>query len=186
MRFLAIVVLALMSVGQAAAAEIFTNNTMFMRVQCEIGEFARDAKSLGLDPAMKADVNFSWTVEEKTQVQAKGVIAWLFGRVSVKQARGWEQKDKSEIARRFNLHERNAEACQNDRIKVLLGIRECLLGSIDALKGGANASCEKTKAIGVNTNAEGQVTLLKVIDVDGSADYGVKTTYNVKVSAPAK
>src|SRR4051812_44680614 len=70
MRFLTIIILALMSVGQAAAAEIFTNNTMFMRVQCEIGEFAKDAKSSGLDPAMKADVDFSWTVEKSTNVKA--------------------------------------------------------------------------------------------------------------------
>jgi hypothetical protein len=185
-RFLAVVVLALMSVGQAAAAEIFTNNTMFMRVQCEIGEFAKDTKSSGLALGMKADVNFSWTVEESTKAKASGGIRWLFGRVTVKQARGWEQKSKSEIARPFNVHEKNAEACQNDRLKVPLGIRECLLGSVDALKAGSNVSCEKTKAVGVNTNAEGEVTLLQVIDVNAGAEYDVKTTYNVKVSAPTK
>ena len=186
MRFLTIIILALMSVGQAAAAEIFTNNTMFMRVQCEIGEFAKDAKSSSLDPAMKADVNFSWTVEKSTNVKASGGIKWLFGRVTVKQARGWAQTDKSKIARPFNIHEKNTEACQDDRLQIPLGIRECLFGSIIALKGGSDVSCEKTKVIGVNTDAKGEVTLFKVIEVEGEAEYDVKTTYNVKVSAPAK
>ncbi len=62
MRFPAIMFLAFISVEPAAAEELFTNNTMFMRVQCEIGEFAKDAKSADLDPAMKADIYFSWTV----------------------------------------------------------------------------------------------------------------------------
>jgi hypothetical protein len=189
MRFLAIVVIALMSAGQAAADGIFTNNTMFMRVQCEIGEFAKDAKSFDLDPGMKADVDFSWTVEESTKAEGSGAInaiKWLFGHVTVKQARGWEQKDKNEIVRPFNVHERNTEACQKGRLDVPLGIRECLLSSVDALKAGSTASCEKTKAIGVKTNAEGTVTLLEVIEVGGGGEYNVKTTYNIKVSAPAK
>jgi hypothetical protein len=186
MRFAAIVFLALMSVEQAAAEELFTNNTMFMRVQCEIGEFAKDAKSADLDPAMKADIYFSWTVEESTKAKASGGWRWLFGGATVEQARGWQNKDKNEIVRTFNIHEDNTEACQANRLNVPLGIKECLMGSIDALRGGTNASCERSRSIGVNTNASGEVTLVKVIQVKGEAAYDVTTTYTTKVSAPAK
>jgi hypothetical protein len=80
MRFVAIVGFALMQVGPAAANEIFTNNTMFMRVQCEIGEFAKDAEPFGLAPQMKADIDFSWMVEKSTKVEGSGAWGWLFGR----------------------------------------------------------------------------------------------------------
>jgi hypothetical protein len=186
MRFLAIVFLALISVGPAAADDLFTNNTMFMRVQCEIGEFAKDVKSADLDPAMKADIYFSWTVEESTKAKASGGWHWLFGGATVEQARGWQNKDKNEIVRTFNIHEDNTEACQSNRLKVPLGIKECLMGSMDALKAGTNASCERSRSIGVNTNASGEVTLVKVIQVKGEAVYDVTTTYITKVSAPAK
>ena len=186
MRFLAIVFLALIWAGQAPAEDLFTNNTMFMRVQCEIGEFAKDAKSADLDAAMKADVYFSWTVEQSTKAKASGGWHWLFGGATVEQARGWQNKDKNEIVRTFNIHEDNTEACQTNRLKVPLGIKECLMGSIDALRAGTNASCERSRAIGVNTNANGDVTLVKVIQVKGEAAYDVTTTYITKVSAPAK
>jgi hypothetical protein len=186
MRFFAIVFLALMSIEQAVADELFTNNTMFMRVQCEIGEFAKDAKSADLDPAMKADIYFSWTVEETKKAKASAGWRWLFGGATVEQARGWQNKDKNEIVRTFNIHEDNTEACQGNRLKVPLGIKECLMGSIDALRGGTNASCERSRAIGVNTSANGEVTLVKVIEVKGEAVYDVTTTYITKVSAPAK
>jgi hypothetical protein len=45
MRFLALVVLALMSVGQASAQR-FTGNTVFMAVQCDIGRFAETADQI--------------------------------------------------------------------------------------------------------------------------------------------
>jgi hypothetical protein len=60
------------------------------------------------------------------------------------------------------------------------------MGSIDALRGGTNASCERSRSIGVNTNANGEVTLVKVIQVKGEAAYDVTTTYITKVSAPTK
>jgi hypothetical protein len=186
MRFVAIVFLALMSVEQAAAEDIFTNNTMFMRVQCEIGEFARDAKSADLDAAMKADVVFSWTVEESRNAKASAGWRWLFGGATVEQARGWKNKDKNEIVRSFNIHQDNTEACQTNRLNVPLGIKECLMGSIEALKAGTNASCERTRSIGVNTSANGEVVLVKVIEVKGEARYDVTTTYNTKVTAPSK
>ncbi len=186
MRFPAIMFLAFISVEPAAAEELFTNNTMFMRVQCEIGEFAKDAKSADLDPAMKADIYFSWTVEESTKAKASAGWRWLFGGATVEQARGWQNKDKNEIVRTFNIHEDNTEACQTNRLKVPLGIKECLMGSIEALKGGTNASCERSRSVGVNTNANGDVTLVKVIQVKGEAAYDVTTTYITKVTAPAK
>jgi hypothetical protein len=107
-------------------------------------------------------------------------------KVTVKQARDWQNKDKNQIMRPFNIHERNTEACQKDRLKVPLGIRECLVDSVEPLKAGVNASCERTRVIAVNTNAKGEVTFLKVIEADASGEYDVKTTYNIKVSAPAK
>ena len=189
MRLMAIVVLAIMSARQAAADDLFTNNTMYMRVQCEIGEFAKDAEPFGLAPNMKADVDFSWTVGHSTKVEGSGALSKvlaLFGSVTVKQARGWQQEDKNEISRPFNIHEGNTLACQKDRLKVPLGIRECLMGSIDALKAGADASCERTEIIGVKTDAEGEVTLLKVIDADTKGEYDVTSTYTIKVSAPAR
>lgn len=186
MRFSAIVFLALMSVQPASADDLFTNNTMFMRVQCEIGEFAKDAKSADLEPAMKADVDFSWTVEQSGKAKASGGWKWMFGGATVEQARGFQNKDKNQIARPFNIHEDNTEACQPDRLHVPLGIKECLMSSIDALKAGTNVSCERSRSIGVNTNAQGEVTLVKIIQVKGEAMYDVTTTYIMKITAPSK
>ena len=145
MRFSAIVLLALMSVQSAAADDLFTNNTMFMRVQCEIGAFAKEAKSADLEPAMKADVDFSWTVEQTAKAKASAGWHWMFGGATVEQARGFQNKDKNQIARPFNIHEGNTEACQTDRLSVPLGIKECLMSSIDALKAGTNVSCERSQ-----------------------------------------
>jgi hypothetical protein len=180
MRFSAIVFLALMSVQSATADDLFTNNTMFMRVQCEIGAFAKDAKSADLEPTMKADVDFSWTVEQTAKAKASAGWHWMFGGATVEQARGFQNKDKNQIARPFNIHEDNTEACQTDRLKV------CLMSSIDALKAGTNVSCERSRSIGVNTNAQGEVTLVKIIQVKGEAVYDVTTTYNMKITAPSK
>ena len=185
-RFSAIVFLALMSVQSAAADDLFTNNTMFMRVQCEIGAFAKDAKSADLEPTMKADVDFSWTVEQTAKAKASAGWHWMFGGATVEQARGFQNKDKNQIARPFNIHEGNTEACQTDRLNVPLGIKECLMSSIDALKAGTNVSCERSRSIGVNTNAQGEVTLVKIIQVKGEASYDVTTTYNMKITAPSK
>jgi hypothetical protein len=187
MRFSAIVFLALMSVQPAAAADdLFTNNTMFMRVQCEIGAFAKEAKSAALEPTMKADVDFSWTVEQTAKAKASAGWHWMFGGATVEQARGFQNKDKNQIVRPFNIHEDNTEACQSDRLNVPLGIKECLMSSIDALRAGTNVSCERSRSIGVNTNAQGEVTLVKIIQVKGEAVYDVTTTYIMKITAPAK
>ena len=190
MRFAAIVIIVLMSVAGQANAQIFTGNTVFMQVQCEIGQFAKDTESIGLDPAMKAGVDFSWTVETSTKVQASvGILSSikeLFGGVTVKQARNWLQKGTKSIAGTFNIHEGNLGACQPDRLQVDIGIHDCLMDSTDVLKYGSKVSCDTTNAVGANVSADGNLSLWKIITVGAGAEYDVATTYTIKIKAPAK
>ncbi len=189
MRLVSVIVLVLMSVGPAAA-QIFTGNTVFMQVQCEIGQFAKDAGPVGLDPRMKADVDFSWTVETSTKVQGSvgisSLIKEMFGGVTVEQARTWLQKGTKHIDGTFNIHQGNIGACQQDRLKVNIGIHDCLVDNTEPLKGGSNVSCETTSAVGANVSADGKLSLWKIIEASTSGEYDVTTTYIVKINAPSK
>jgi hypothetical protein len=137
MRFLAVVVLALLSVGQASA-QGFTGNTVFMAVQCDVGRFAETARQIGLDPRMKADVDFSWTVEKSTKVETSVGISswfkWIVGGPTVKQSLSWEKIDDNHMKGHFNSHAKNTLGCRKNVLKVPLGIRDCLADNTNVLK----------------------------------------------------
>jgi hypothetical protein len=189
MRFVAVVILALMSMGQASAQR-FTGNTVFMAIQCDVGLFADTADKIGLDPRMKSDVDFSWTVEQSTKVETSlgvsGLIKSLIGGPTVKAAKSWKRIDDKHMRGTFNIHERNALACQKNVLKVPLGIRDCLSENTDVLKNGAEASCSTTTVVGGMVSANGDVTLWKVLDIGLGGEYDVKATYTIKIGAPAK
>jgi hypothetical protein len=47
-------------------------------------------------------------------------------------------------------------------------------------------SCDTTSIVGANISGEGDLTLWKVIDASVRGEYDVTTTYEIKISAPAK
>ncbi len=188
MRFLAIATLLLMSLGQACAQR-FTGNTVFMAVQCDIGRFAETASEIGLDPRMKADVDFSWSVDTSSKVETSWKISdlfrWLVGGPSVRASRQWQKIDDQHITGAFNVHEENTEACQKNVLEVPLGIRDCLTDNTEVLRGGGKASCDKTRVVQGTLSGDGKIVIWKVLEGEVGGEYDIKTTYKIKVGAPA-
>jgi hypothetical protein len=189
MRFLAVLALALMSVGQASAQR-FTGNTVFMAVQCEIGRFAESSDDVGLDPAMKSDGEFSWTVENTAKAEASfsisDLVKWIAGGPTVKAARRWTKTDENLIKGTFNIHERNTEACKKNVLQVPLGIRDCLMENTEVLRQGKEAACNRTRVVQGTLSADGKVVVWKIFEASAAGEYDVKATYIIKVSAPSK
>lgn len=188
MRFLAVATLVLMSISQASAQR-FTGNTVFMAVQCDIGRFAETASHIGLDPQMKADIDFSWSVETSSKIETSWKISdlarWLVGGPSVRAARQWQKIDRNHIQGPFNIHEENTAACQNDVLKVPLGIGDCLTNNAEVLRGGAEASCDETRVVEGTLSGDGKIVIWKVVEGEAGGEYDIKTTYEIKISAPA-
>jgi hypothetical protein len=188
MRFVAVFILVMMSIGQASAQR-FTGNTVFMAVQCDVGRFAETAQQIDLDPRMRADIDFSWTVEKSTKVDASVGLSswfkWLVGGPTVEQSLSWKKIDDNHMKGPFNIHEQNTAACQENVLKVPLGIHDCLADNTNVLKSGLEASCDKTTSVEGTLNAVGKIDW-KVVEASLGGEWDLKATYRIIVSAPAK
>jgi hypothetical protein len=186
MRLSAIFLVAFLSTGGSASAlDTLTGNTVYMAIQCDIGRFAAITEEMGLDPAMKAAVEISWSIEDSTGGKMtfglQGLLRkGIFFGPSGKSAVSVKRIGRYAIKTSFNVHEGNTAACgPKGQPRTWVGVFECLSGNTDPLKHGSTASCSMSRDFEGTLDADLQFML---VDVQG--DHNAKATYLIKVDVP--
>jgi hypothetical protein len=190
MRFLLVLLFTIFFVGHASAQyDRLTGNTVFMAIQCDVGRFGALAKQAGIDPAMKAHVVYTWTVEKSQKVTASAglsaMIDWIIKGPSVEASVTWSRTDGNTIDGYFNITPGNKGACsRGDVPRVPVGIFDCLKGSTDPIKNKVVSKCERSRILAGNVTANGTFRWT-VIQAGAGGNFDAKVTYNIKVDAPA-
>jgi hypothetical protein len=191
MRRTAIFLVAFLSMGGNGSAQdnILTGNTVYQAIKCDIGRFAAIAEEMGLDPAMKAAIEISWSIKDSTGAEIafglQGVLKKFgisFG-PTLKGAEKFERVGLYAIKGTFNVHEGNTKACgQKGLPQVWVGVFECLSGQVDPLRGGVTASCDQRRTFQGTLDAK--LEFMYVGSVEGK--YNATVTYFININVPVE
>lgn len=179
------------STADAQIAEIdkFTGNTVFMAIQCDVGRLGSVAKAAKLDPGMKAQIKYAYTVDKSAKVEASlgvKVVKWILEGPSVSAAATWARTEEDSLEGPFNINQGNLKACGKKNLpRIPVGIYDCFKDSMQPIASGFVKSCKRKRIVAGNLTANGTIKWL-VFEFEPKGTFDIKATYDIDVSAPAK
>ncbi|WP_229266627.1 hypothetical protein [Leptospira sp. severe_002] len=177
--------LNLTQVAYAGNTTRFSYDDLFKAIQCEVGEFAHDARNHQLDAALVAEVS----VESKTEIHRKwgldiATIAKLLN-ISSGPSAGFSEGQtliRTDSGRApFNVNTANygAKWCKTSRPNV--GVRSCLNSKITWIKAG-NGHCDTSAVVSAKYDA-GLKALIWFFNVGPSWEYDVTSSFKIVTDA---